>query len=143
MFKFLDKFNDSKLLAGLAMLLLNIGSKYIEFDFTKTQEEWIKYNIGRELLIFTIIFTATHDLIISILMTAAFIILSDTIFNEDSKFCMIPKKYKKLNNVMDTNNDGYISDVEINRAHDILYKANIQKNKLTQFNNLNYFSNNI
>lgn len=143
MFQFLDKLNDSKLVAGLAMLLLNIGSKYIEFDFTKTQEEWIKYNIGRELLIFTIIFTTTHDLIISILMTAAFIILSDTIFNENSKFCMIPQKYKKLNNVIDTNNDGYITDVEINKAHDILYKANIQKNKLTQLNNLNYFSNNI
>ena len=55
MLKFLDGLNESKLLAGLAMLLLNIGSKYIEFDFTKTQEEWIKYNIGRELFIFTII----------------------------------------------------------------------------------------
>ena len=39
---------------GLAMILLNIGSKYIEFDFSKTQEQWIKYNIGREILIFVI-----------------------------------------------------------------------------------------
>ena len=38
-------------------------------------------------------------------MTAAFIILSDTVFNEESKFCMIPQKYKILNNVMDTNNE--------------------------------------
>ena len=143
MYYLIENLNNSKLLAGLAMLLLNIGTKYIEFDFTKTQEEWIKYNIGRELLIFTIIFTATHDIIISILMTAAFAILADTIFNENSSYCILSHKFKKLSSVLDTNQDNYISDSEISRAHEILYKANIQKNKLAQLNNINYFSNNI
>ena len=53
------------------------------------------------------------------------------------------KKLNKLKDVIDTNNDNYISDEEINNAHNILYKANIQKNKLTQLNSLNYFNNNI
>ena len=94
MFNILESLNNSKLLAGLAMILLNIGSKYIEFDFSKTQEQWIKFNIGREILLFVITFTATHDIIISILLTAAFIILSDTVFNENSKYCIISKKIK-------------------------------------------------
>ena len=143
MFKFLNGLNDSKLFAGLAMIILNIGSKYIEFGFSKSQEQWIKYNIGREILIFVITFTATHDLIISLLLTAAFVILSDTVFNENSRYCLIGEKLKNLKEVIDTDKDEIISDAEINRAHDILYKANIQKNKQSQLNNLNYFSSNI
>ena len=143
MFNILEGLNNSKLLAGLAMILLNIGSKYIEFDFSKTQEQWIKYNIGREILIFVITFTATHDIIISLLLTAAFVILSDTIFNENSKYCLISEKLNKLKASIDTDKDDFISDEEISRAHSILYKANIQKNKITQLNNLNYFNNNI
>ena len=143
MFNILEGFNNSKLLAGLAMILLNIGSKYIEFDFSKTQEQWIKYNIGREILIFVITFTATHDIIISLLLTAAFVILSDTIFNENSKYCLVSEKLNKLKAVIDTDKDDFISDEEISKAHSILYKANIQKNKITQLNNLNYFNNNI
>ena len=30
--------NDSKLLSGLIMIILNVGSKYIEMGFSKTQE---------------------------------------------------------------------------------------------------------
>jgi len=142
MFQFLDKINNSKLVAGLAMLVLNIGSKYIELNISKSQGDYIKYAIGREVLIFTILFVGTHDIIISILMTAAFIILSNTIFNENSKYCVMPNKYKKLKNVLDTNNDNYISDEEINRAHDILHKANLQQNKINQINNSNFFNDN-
>ena len=143
MFGFLDGLNNSKLLAGLAMLLLNLGSKYMELKFTKNQEEYIKSAIGREVVLFTILFVGTHDIIVSILMTAAFIILGDTIFNENSKFCLMPKKFKKLHSVIDTNKDNYISDEEIDRAQEILHKANLQKNKVSQLNNINYFQNNI
>ena len=55
----------------------------------------------------------------------------------------MPLKYKLLNDVLDTNNDNYISDKEIEKAKDILYKANIQKNKDIKINNINYFQNNI
>ena len=142
MFQIIDKINNSKLLAGLAMLILNIGSKYIELNISKSQADYIKYAIGREILIFTILFVGTHDVLISILMTAAFIILSNTIFNENSKYCVIPKKYKKLKDVLDTNKDNYVSDEEINHAHDILHKANIQQNKLNLINDSNFFNNN-
>ena len=141
--KFLEKLNNSKLLAGLAMLLLNLGSKYIELKFTKTQEEYIKTAIGRELIIFVIIFVGTHDVLISILMTAAFVILADTAFNDKSKYCIMPKKFKKLQSVIDTNNDNIITEDEINKAHEILYKASMQNNKLSQKNNINFFQNNI
>ena len=141
--KYYYSLNNSKLLSGLAMLILNLFSKYIELNISKTQEEYIRHAIGREILIFTIIFIGTRDIITSILLTSAFLILSNTIFNEKSKLCMIPAKYRNLHKVLDTNNDNHISDQEIKNARDILYKANIQKNKLEQINNINYFQNNI
>ena len=45
-----------------------------------------------------------------------------------SKFSVIPEKYKYLHNEVDTNKDGKITNDEIKKAQDILYKANIQQN---------------
>lgn len=135
--------NNSKLLSGLAMLVLNLFSKYVQLNLSKTQEEYIRNAITREILIFTIIFMGTRDIITSILLTAAFVILSSTVFNEKSRLCIMSSKYTKLNDALDINHDNHISEDEINKARDILYKANIQKNKETQINSVNYFQNNI
>ena len=125
-YKKLSSLNNNKLLAGLAMLILNIGSKYIEIKLSKSQEAFVRNKIGREILIFTIIFVGTHDIVISILMTAALIILSNTIFNEKSKYCLMPDKYKNLHIEIDTNKDEYISEEEIEKARNILHKANLK-----------------
>ena len=42
----LNSINQSKLFMGIVMLLMNIGSKYIEFGFSKTQEEALRNGIG-------------------------------------------------------------------------------------------------
>jgi len=129
-YKYYNKINNSKLLAGLAMIILNLFSKYVQLNLSKGQEAYIRNTITREIFIFTIIFVGTHDIITSILLTAAFMILSSTVFNERSRFCIMSEKYKKLDKVLDTNKDGYISDNEIEKARDILYKANLQNNNL-------------
>ena len=141
--KHYGKINNSKLLSGLAMLVLNLFSKYVELNLSKSQEAYIRNSITREILIFIVIFVGTRDIITSVLMTAAFVILSNTVFNEKSNLCIMPAKYKYLHKVLDTNKDNNISEKEINDARDILYKANIQKNKETQIMNVNYFQNNI
>lgn len=129
-YKYYNKVNNSKLLSGLAMIVLNIFSKYVELNISKSQEAYIRNSITREILIFTVIFVGTHDIIISLLLTAAFIILSNTVFNEKSRFCVMPEKYKRLQDVLDTNKDNSISDAEIERARNILYRANLQDRNL-------------
>ena len=116
--------NESKLLMGIVMIVLNVCSKYIEMGFSKTQEHALRNNLGREILIFAITFTATKDLIISILITAAFVILSDFLLHEDSRFCLMPERMKKLSKLVDLNKDGVISKEEEERAIKILEKAN-------------------
>ena len=78
--------NESPYLAGITMILLNIGSKYVEFGFTKTQEQALRNGLARELILFSMVFMATKDILYSILMTAAFIILTDHLFNHESRF---------------------------------------------------------
>lgn len=118
--------NNSKLLAGLGMIILNLFSKYVVLDLSKSQEAFIRNTVTREILIFIISFVGTRDLILSLILTAIFVVLSGTLFNEESKFCVIPEKYKYLHNEVDANRDGKISDDEIKKAQEILYKANMQ-----------------
>lgn len=119
------KINNSKYLTGIGILILNIFSKYIQIKLSKSQEEFIKNIITREILIFTIIFIGTRDIITSIILTASFLILSDTVFNYKSKFCLLPEKYKKLEKILDFNKDGKVTNEEIEKAKKILKNANI------------------
>lgn len=138
-YSYYNSLNNSKLLLGISLLLINIGSKYIELEISSTQAEYIRNSIGRELLIFSMVFTGTRDIILSILLTSAFIILSNTIFNEKHHLCIIPEKYKKINNAIDTNNDNIITDTEIRKAEEILHKAKIQKHKELALSNYSKF----
>ena len=119
---------------GIAMLILNVGSKYVKLEFSKTQESALKSALTREILIFVIIFTATHDIIISILMTAAFVILANHLFNDQSKFCIIPQKYWAMYDAADTNKDGTVSPEEEAAAIKVLEKAKMQKDGSMQKN---------
>ena len=131
--------NNSKYFAGIAMLIVNIGSRYVTLGFSKSQEEYIKASIVRELLIFSIIWMATRDIYIAITMTASFIILSDYLLNEKSNYCILPEKYKQIHSLVDSNNDGIISQEEIKNAEETLRKAKKQEQKLNQLNMMSYF----
>ena len=125
--KYLRHINESKFVIGIAMILLNIGSKYVDFKFTKAQEQMLRNGIARELLIFTIVFMGTRDLIYAILLTGAFIILSEYAFNEKSEYCLVPDKFKKITALIDTDNDGIVTPEEEARALIVLKKA--EKNR--------------
>ena len=138
---FIHPINTSKLFAGILMILMNIGSKYIEMGLTKSQEQALRNGLGREIIIFCVVFLGTRDLVLSIIMTSAFIILSDHIFNEKSRFCVIPKHLKKLNELMDVNDDGTVSREEEKKAMEILEKAKKMRKKKQQGEFLSYMDN--
>ena len=123
---FYHPINNSKLLAGLGMIILNLFSKYVVLDLSKSQEAFIKNTLTRELLIFVVVFVGTRDLLLSLFLTATFVVLSGTVFNEKSRFCVIPEKYKYLHQEVDANRDGKITNDEIKKAQELLYKANMQ-----------------
>lgn len=119
--------NTSPLLAGLAMLMLNIGSKYVEVGLSKSQEAALRAGLAREMLIFAIVYMGTKDIVLSIIMTASFIVLSDHFFNEKSSLCVCPSYLKKIRMEMDLNQDDKISNEEVERARKILKQADQQR----------------
>jgi hypothetical protein len=129
---YLKHINESKFLIGVTMILLNIGSKYVDFKFTKAQEQMLRNGIAREILIFAIVFMGTRDIFYAILLTAAFIILSEYAFNEKSEYCLIPDKFKKITALIDTNNDGIVTPEEEAKALIVLKKAEKNRDQSTQ-----------
>lgn len=122
--------------------MMNIGSRYIQVKFSKSQEAFMKNNIVREVLIFAVCWMATRDLYLSIILTTCFYILTEYIFNEDSKFCVLPDKYKQFHLALDTDGDGEISQKEITDAVEILKKAKLQKTSKEKDKLYRYFSKN-
>jgi hypothetical protein len=127
--------NDNKFFAGVIMLTMNIGSKYVSIELSKTQENYIKYSLGRQILVFAILWMGTRDIFTSLVLTAIFILIADYLFNENSKYCLIPDKYKEVEDKVVTTN-------EVNNAIHTLKLA--QKNKNAddpQINNILYKEN--
>ena len=124
--------NNSKFFAGVIMILLNIGSKFISVQFSKSAEEYLKLNITKQILVFAMAWMGTRDIYTALVLTAVFTVLSDHLFNEESPYCVVPEKYKLLNKIIDTNADGVISETEITSAIAILEKAKKDKTKKDQ-----------
>ena len=85
----LNNLNTNKILIGIAMIMFNIGSKYIVLDLSKSQEQFLKNTIIRRVTLFCIFFVATRDILTSFILTASFIVFVQGIFNENSKFTII------------------------------------------------------
>jgi len=129
---YLKHINESKFFIGVTMILLNIGSKYVDFKFTRAQEQMLRNGIAREILIFAIVFMGTRDIFYAIVLTAAFIILSEYVFNEKSDYCLVPDKFKQITALIDTNNDGIVTPEEEAKALIVLKKAEKNRDHSTQ-----------
>jgi len=128
-FSILKTLNDNKFFAGIIMLTMNIGSKYISIELSKTQENYIKYSLGRQILIFAILWMGTRDIVTALILTVVFILFADYLFNEHSQYCIIPENYKELNIVLNTEKN-HVSQKEVNDAIQILKLARkIKKDK--------------
>jgi hypothetical protein len=131
--------NSSKFFAGIVMILLNVGSKFISIQFSKSTEEYLKMSISKQLLVFSMAWMGTRDIYTSLGLTAVFVVLSDHLFNEESSLCIVPSQYRVLKSLIDTNEDGKISEEELKNAEKILEKAKRdhtkkeQKKHFTQF----------
>jgi len=138
--------NSSKFFAGVIMILLNMGGKLVSIQFSRSTEEYMKYSLSKQILVFAMAWMATRDIYTSLVLTAIFTVLSDYLFNEESRLCIVPHNYRILHKIADTNNDGKISEAEIASATAILEKykkeqeIQIQKNALDKFQ---YYTNDV
>ena len=112
--------NNSKFFAGILMILMNLGSKYISLELSESQDEFFSNVVIRRIMIFTVVFIATKDIIVSFIITACFIILVSGLFNQDSKYCLIRNNSPKTK---------IISKEQVEKAKKIIMKYEKQRQK--------------
>tara|TARA_B100000989_G_C19524254_1_gene465913 strand:+ start:1642 stop:2007 length:366 start_codon:yes stop_codon:yes gene_type:complete len=89
--------NNNKFFTGVTMLAVNLGSKYLAHELSESQQELFNNKIIRRFILFTVVFMATKDIYVSLILTAVFIVIVSGLFHEDSPYCIVkkPKKTSK------------------------------------------------
>jgi hypothetical protein len=138
------RLNNDKYFLGFLIILLNLGSKFIDLRLNDFHENVLLNTIGRELMIFAIAFVGTRDIYVALVLSSLFIILNDYLLNQDSTICIIPPKYRvEMKKAVDTNDDDHVDEQEIKQAISILNQARKQKIEKTQREAYMTFMNNL
>ena len=82
--------SGNKYMLGLMILLINLGARYIGNEVGEFMHKVLNHKFARRFLIFLVLWMGTRDLVVAGVITIGFIILVNTIFNENSQFCILP-----------------------------------------------------
>lgn len=119
--------NNSKIFAGLMIIILNIASKFVNFRFSKSVERYLKYTFSKQILVFAIAWMGTRDIYVALLVTATFIICFDYICNEDSMFCCLPNSI--IEHLKELDDENVVPEEDAKKAQEIVERYENQKRK--------------
>lgn len=80
--------NSNPYFIGTMMLLLNLGGRFIAMEMSKSQEQFFQNPWVRRLLIFTVLFVGTRNVVVAFWMSILIILLIGYLFNENSSLCL-------------------------------------------------------
>ena len=120
-FQTFNNLNQSKYFAGIMMLILNLGSKYITMELSESQDELLRNKIIRRFLVFTVVFVATRDILVSLILTGIFIILVSGLFNENSNYSLVTKPV-----ISNVNEEEYRQALKIVKSYEFQKKKKHQ-----------------
>jgi hypothetical protein len=66
------------------MLLLNLGGRFLQLEISKGQEKFFQQVWVRRILVFTVIFVATRNVLVALFMSIIVLALLSFLFNENS-----------------------------------------------------------
>jgi hypothetical protein len=118
--EYLAMLNNNKILWGISMILLNMGSRYVIADIGKLNEKILANELFKKVILYAMFFVATRDLIVSFLLTILYTILIDGILHEKRNFHI----FKNIITV-----DRQVSEQEYNNAKGIIKRYEEQKAK--------------
>jgi hypothetical protein len=127
LFLLLDTLNNSKLFAGLIMVLLNLGGKYIIGEVSEIVDDIFTNVFIKRFIIFCIFWMATRDIITSLILTALFILVMFYLINHKSKFNILTTHIKNKKNMKLQRT---IPPEEVERAKKILELAHKQSQQV-------------
>lgn len=95
--------NQNAYFAGVSLLMLNVGSRYIMSDIGNFLESVLTHDLVKKVILFCMFFVATRNITTSLVLTVVFSVVIYGLFNEKSKYSLIPNKAK----IKDTLRDYY------------------------------------
>lgn len=126
----ITSFNTNPYFIGLMMLLLNLGGRFIGMEVSKEQEKVFQHPWVRRGLIFTVLFVATRNVLVALIMSVIVLFLLSFLFNENSDLCLW-----KMCGVDDKKpKDGPIASVLTPEELDIFRRLNEKQIRLTSAN---------
>uniref|UniRef100_A0A6C0JWM4 Uncharacterized protein n=1 Tax=viral metagenome TaxID=1070528 RepID=A0A6C0JWM4_9ZZZZ len=86
MFDHLNTLASSPFVLGIFLLIVNIGSRYITHELSADDDEYSQNILFRRVAIFAACFVGTRDLVVSFLLTAAFVVIAGGLFRGKGPF---------------------------------------------------------
>ncbi|NBU98188.1 MAG: hypothetical protein EBS19_08265 [Spirochaetia bacterium] len=120
--------NQSKIFAGIMIIIINIASKFVNFKVSKTLESYLKFNFSRDILVFAITWMGTRDIYIALGMTLFFVLMADFLLNENSSMCILPQSYTSKQVAKLDDSSKAPSQEDVIKAKIVLEKAGVKQN---------------
>ena len=86
MLKHINAIASSPFTIGIMILLTNVASRYIVHEFSTNDEEYGQNILLRRIAVFAVCFVGTRDLVVSLLLTAGFVVLAGGLFRGSSVY---------------------------------------------------------
>ncbi len=80
-----DMLNENKYFIGLMMIMVNIGSRFIIEELNDDQRRFINNPYFRRIVVFSVIFMATRDIITSFIITGFIVLYLYSCENENKE----------------------------------------------------------
>ena len=123
--------NQSKIAWGMSMLLLQFGARYVLGDLGRAHEVLLSHEVTKKMVVMAMFFVATRDIVVSFVLTIAYIVIVDGILHEDRKFSLIPNSVVKKGGAV-TNEKDRVPEADYKKAKEIvrMYEAQNNVNKV-------------
>jgi hypothetical protein len=119
--------SGNKYILGLMILLINLGARYIGNEVSEFMHKVLNHKFARRFLIFLVLWMGTRDLVVASVITISFIVLVNTLFNENSRFCILPVE----NDSPITNEEYLLAKTLVNKYEKINMGVPMQNNTNT------------
>lgn len=80
----INSLNTNPYFIGTMMLMLNLGGRFLQLEVSKGQEKFFQQVWVRRILVFTVIFVATRNVLVALFMSIIVLALLSFLFNENS-----------------------------------------------------------
>jgi ABC-type multidrug transport system fused ATPase/permease subunit len=105
-------------LSIITLILVQIGGRFLKFDLTHVQQKLINHPVVQAIILLAMIFFATKNLLVSVLIVLVVFLFLYILLNENHKYNLLPRKW--------LSEESEIIDTSVKSIKEI-YKENIKK----------------